>query len=421
MASQSEEEVFFHTDSLLVAETELHGCKGFALHIGSSIVKLAYIGDIDRHETMNPELSKATINLCTATSANLDKVFQFIKENLYDDRNHVGHKFYYQAILTGYHAMQYKEKLDKLMPGMTIKLTDTFTAYTKYHQFGVMTIGRPTFLHHVVKCPSKSEPSTSDDVMKLIANQKAESGIEGPGTDFPKPYDQEYYQSIKKEFPYLLCAIGGDVTYLKVTASGRAEPCVLQRSGYGGASFHALAKLITGKQNYRELLKLANRGDYRAPAFARPVTNFPELSTDCHVQHEGVLDEEVVLAGGGEKDVVLKPMDKIITEDTTKPEDSLAALMYMTCERIVTHALTLARKENIRKVYFAGAFCEENSIFRECVKNSPVYDMRNTGPDLYVGLTKHGMYAGALGALLDGLHMMQFFVVCTPMCRPALH
>ena len=96
-------------------------------------------------------------------------------------------------------------------------MIDPYSSYSRYLQFGVFSIGRPTFLHHVIKSPAKTEPSTLDDVIKVLANQAAESGLEGPGTDHPRPYDMDYYDSIKKEYPYLLCVIGNEVVYLKVS------------------------------------------------------------------------------------------------------------------------------------------------------------------------------------------------------------
>lgn len=60
-------------------------------------------------------------------------------------------------------------------------------------------------------------------------------------------------------FPYLLVNIGSGVSIVKVEGDGKYER--VSGSSLGGGTFWGLCRLLTGCQNFDEMLELSARGD----------------------------------------------------------------------------------------------------------------------------------------------------------------
>ena len=58
---------------------------------------------------------------------------------------------------------------------------------------------------------------------------------------------------------------------------------------------------------------MANGGDHRQTGYSRLLSDFPELSQDCRVVVDDVMDRDLALAGGHDKPVLLQPLQKLLS------------------------------------------------------------------------------------------------------------
>ena len=88
-------------------------------------------------------------------------------------------------------------------------------------------------------------------------------------------------------FPYLLVNIGSGVSMLRVGGDGDFER--VSGSSLGGGTFWGLCRLLTGCQNFDEMLELSARGDNAkvSPAFPRTCCCYLLATCRWHKIHEG--------------------------------------------------------------------------------------------------------------------------------------
>lgn len=186
-------------------------------------------------------------------------------------------------------------------------------------------------------------------------------------------------------FPFLLVNVGSGVSILKVTS-----PTDYQRvsgSSIGGGTFWGLCKLLTNIQSFDEVQQLSQSGDNK---------NVDLLVGDIYGGDYPSF--------GLNADIIASSFGRIAVQHETpsgsyKKEDIIRSLLFMLSNNIAQIGYLNAKQHNVKRVYFAGGFLQENPYL--WTRFSYAINFWSKG-EMEAFFLTHNTYLGALGALLDG-------------------
>ncbi|WP_158234635.1 type II pantothenate kinase [Lentibacillus sediminis] len=173
---------------------------------------------------------------------------------------------------------------------------------------------------------------------------------------------------------FILVSIGTGTSIFHVN-SERSDR--LFGSGIGGGTWMGLGILLTGKDDFRKLVRLAGEGDSAKGDL---------LVKDIYQAQEAPLLGELTAANFG----------KAADNREVTSADSMASLARMIGETIMLLASQAAAKQQVEKIVFAGSTLDGNRPLRDVLNG-----FREMLPYEPIFLEK-GAYAGAIGALLEG-------------------
>jgi type II pantothenate kinase len=181
-------------------------------------------------------------------------------------------------------------------------------------------------------------------------------------------------EEMSMDEPFLLVSIGTGTSYYLVKPN--LAPQRLLGSGMGGGTFMGIGKMLTGAEEFKELVKLARKGDRTSVDLM-----VKDLYTLGNTPLPGHLTASNFAKGKSEGYV---------------KEDAVRSLINMIAETAVLMANGAAQIHGVQKWVFVGSTLSGNqplkddlSQFRDMIPYEPIF------------LT-HGAYAGAVGALVNG-------------------
>ena len=183
------------------------------------------------------------------------------------------------------------------------------------------------------------------------------------------------------EYPHLAVNIGSGVSIVKLTGTDAIEINRMGGTMMGGGTLTGLGLLLTGLDNYDDLVELASKGDHK------------------------IVDLTVKDIYGSEKesDAVAASFGKIPdfinshSVDTLKKEDIALGLLCMICCHITQLANFLAEKNKVNEILFLGSFTKRNSFAVLCLNMCMKYWNKNRK----VRFNHYEGYLGAVGTLVE--------------------
>ena len=178
---------------------------------------------------------------------------------------------------------------------------------------------------------------------------------------------------IQERFLVVNIGTGTSIHWMNETSSER-----LGGSGIGGGTLMGLAYLLTGHQDFKKIVELAEKG--RRDGIDLKVK-------DIYDGEESPLDGNLTASNFG--------FLEQIKSRKLREEDILACLVGMIAEAIVMVAVPFARSIQSQTLVFIGSTIQSNLGFEQLVQQfEEFFDIHTIFPD-------KGQYSGALGALLS--------------------
>ncbi|WP_232233845.1 type II pantothenate kinase [Bacillus sp. J33] len=171
---------------------------------------------------------------------------------------------------------------------------------------------------------------------------------------------------------YLLINIGTGTSIYLIRGGNYSR---VSGSGIGGGTFMGLGKLMTGENQFSELVSLAGKGDHKAADL---------LVKDIYYPAEPPLDGSLTASNFG----------KAVLNKDVSNEDKMASLTNMIAETIALLSMHTAVIHQLKDVAYIGGTLKNNRLLKERLKHYT--DMLGLKP-LFV---ENGEYSGAVGAFL---------------------
>ena len=240
----------------------------------------------------------------------------------------------------------------KTYPNEQMKALIEWLQIISPHAKLLLTGGKSGYLKHHVK----QETSLIDEFQALVK-----------GTRFLL---QEEKGSFHHEF--ILVSMETGTSIFHVTSDGFER---MLGTGIGGGTLMGLGKLISGKNNFLELIELARVGDQQQSDL---------LVRDIYAPHDPPLLGDLTAANFG----------KAHFNQDAKASDYMASLIQLIGETTLLLAHQAASLKQVGKIVFIGSTFNGNSSLKNTLESFE--DMM-----LYESIfLNRGSYAGAIGALM---------------------
>ncbi|WP_067726088.1 type II pantothenate kinase [Oceanobacillus damuensis] len=182
--------------------------------------------------------------------------------------------------------------------------------------------------------------------------------------------DMESHRQIDN---YIVVSIGTGTSIFHVTQTNFER---VTGSGIGGGTLIGLGSLITGKKEFKELVKAAANGKHE---------NSDLLVKDIYAPEVPPLFGDLTAANFG----------KAHDHELATTNDHMAALIQLIAESTILLATQAAAMKNAQKIVFVGSTLNGNKPLKDALSS-----FQNIMPYEPVFLEK-GPYAGAIGALIS--------------------
>jgi len=191
-----------------------------------------------------------------------------------------------------------------------------------------------------------------------------------------------------KLFPYLLVNIGSGVSIVKVLSETQYER--VGGTSMGGGTFWGLGSLLTSAKGFDDLLELATKGHHQ---------NVDMLVRDIYGgAYEALkLPGDLIASSFGK--TVRSPRDDHHHAGRFAEEDIAKSLLHMISNDIGQIASLYAKLNGLKKIYFSGYFIRGNPLTMHTISYGINYWSKGTQQPLFL---RHEGYLGAIGAFLKG-------------------
>eukprot|EP00696_Hemimastix_kukwesjijk_P011488 gnl/Hemi2/24420_TR8210_c0_g1_i1.p1 gnl/Hemi2/24420_TR8210_c0_g1~~gnl/Hemi2/24420_TR8210_c0_g1_i1.p1 ORF type:complete len:374 (-),score=134.79 gnl/Hemi2/24420_TR8210_c0_g1_i1:117-1238(-) len=202
--------------------------------------------------------------------------------------------------------------------------------------------------------------------------------MQAPRRMVPLPPDGTVY-------PYLFVNIGSGVSILRIDGATAFQR--VSGSPLGGATFWGLFRLITHCEDFKSALDMASRGDNRQADM---------LVGDIYGDHD-------YSSIGLSKDIIASCFGKLVMMSpeavrNIRQEDIALALLKMIAFNIGQIAYLNAVRYNVKRVFFAGNFIQNNTTTMRSLSFATDYYSQGAIQALFL---RHEGFFGALGAFLE--------------------
>lgn len=190
-------------------------------------------------------------------------------------------------------------------------------------------------------------------------------------------------------FPYLIVNIGSGVSMIKVESENKFER--VGGTSMGGGTFWGLGSLLTSAKGFDELLELATKGHHQ---------NVDMLVKDIYGGAYDALKLPGDLTASSFGKTVRSPRDDQHTATKFAEADIAKSLLHLICNDIGQIASLYARLNGLKKIYFSGYFIRGNPVTMRAISFGINYWSKGSQQALFL---RHEGYLGAIGAFLKGV------------------
>ncbi|KAK3733934.1 hypothetical protein QZH41_009580 [Actinostola sp. cb2023] len=353
----------------------MRNAKLFAVDIGGSLAKVAYMSDINRirkrHASFSSDDSSAEYT-CIATGS---PIYEITDEQVSGRRLHfIKFETKYVETCVDFIRENILEQPDDLVR----ILKATGGGAHKYTDLLTEKLGVRVEKEDEMQCLIRG----CNFVLTSLANEVYEFR-----RDEEPQYVFHHHDSIEI-YPYLLVNIGSGVSILQVESKDK-----FQRVGgtsMGGGTFWGLGSLLTNAKGFDELLELATQGQHK---------NVDMLVKDIY----GGAYADIGLPG----DLTASSFGKAIRSFHDSQEcghqfadaDVAKCLLHMISNDIAQIASLYARLSGIKKIFFSGYFIRGIPVTMHTITFGVNYWSKGEQLPLFL---RHEGYLGAIGAFLKG-------------------
>ncbi|XP_064639234.1 uncharacterized protein LOC135494861 [Lineus longissimus] len=398
---------------------------GFALDIGSSLVKLAYVtentGDV------------STVRCLTFEGQDLDAALAFIKENVIPKVAVANHKFAqgcglgavlnrdkikkaigsrlhetseHACVSKGFHFAVTKMNPDKVMKQITELHLHKVVRSTKAVPVGVPARGGRWTYHAELEASMDGESEAGEVKPHVDITHPVTAGVPAGGAHWINPeagggYDMTNGDQDQMQWPCLICNLGSQFIYTLVDADGIGT--IVHRSERGGLYFHSLGRLLTKASSFKELKAIAATG--RISKASRCLEDLPD---ECHSHFDLQAVEEIQKLVNCA--ILTDPFSKVVTDGVTdvSKEDMARTLHATLCNEVLSFTNILSQLHGVSTLYFTGNFIRDNKELKHHIQMAPVMDKVLQNPMTPKAVfMRHCGYLGAIGALILGVEKVQ--------------
>ncbi|OQV12536.1 Pantothenate kinase 1 [Hypsibius exemplaris] len=354
----------------------------FGVDMGNSLAKVVYFDVHDSREAQDPETaaSSRTIHDYIVSKTEYDHLGAIREEHLtlrdvsVNDRKGTMRFIRFPVI-----------EVDRL-----IALVQTMKVPT--HGVTVVATGMGAYIHQAaVKGTTETDYHTADEFGTMI------SGLAYLLTHSPRecyfladPYNKEltrkvYVENEEIAYPFIVCTIGS-ATSIQIVESP-TKFSIVGGSTIGGATFLALACMLTPATTFDEVIELAKKGDNKG--------TIDKLLGDRGCEY--YLDRFAVKIPANFVAIQFGHMLDAERRKSAKAEDIARALIGLITSVVGTALLGTLKGTDIKQVLFAGSFLHNNDIAIQHLTTG-----LNHAPSPVKGyFLQHEGFCGAIGSLVD--------------------
>jgi len=350
----------------------LRNAKHFAIDIGGSLVKIAYLSEIGykrpRHYSQCGEEDNKNnaqplyrveeqventerLHFIKFETKYIEDSLDFIQKNLLSSGNNLSTKV---IKATGGGAHKYKDLISRKL----------FVRVDKQDEMQCLINGCNFLLRHV---PNECF--------------HFESKNEQPNFIFKNMIGENL-------FPYLLVNIGSGVSIVKVEGPSQYER--IGGTSTGGGTFWGLGSLLTNAKGFDELLEMASEGKTK---------NIDMLVRDIYGQaySEMGLPEDLTASSFG-KAAKSSRDNGTSDKDRFRPQDIAKALLRMISNDIGQIATLYALLHGLNRILFGGYFIRGHAVTMHTISYAVNFFSKGSLQALFL---RHEGYLGAIGAFLS--------------------
>eukprot|EP00794_Sanderia_malayensis_P002842 gene2842-3287_t len=222
----------------------------------------------------------------------------------------------------------------------------------------------------------------------LLKNIPTESFTFQRGDEKNKP--KYNFQNINSQdlYPYLLVNIGSGVSILKVDSEDKYER--IGGTSTGGGTFWGLGSLLTDAKEFDELLNLANKGQHK---------NIDMLVKDIYGGDYTLLNLPGDLPASSFGKAARSFKDHFEKKNVS-PCDVVKSLLHMICNDIGQISSLYAQLHGLKRLFFGGFFIRGHPLSMHSITFAVNFFSKGEQKALFL---RHEGYLGAVGAFLKGV------------------
>lgn len=190
-------------------------------------------------------------------------------------------------------------------------------------------------------------------------------------------------------FPYLLVNIGSGVSIIKVESENKYER--VGGTSMGGGTFWGLGSLLTSAKGFDELLELATKGHHQSVDM---------LVRDIYGGAYDALKLPGDLTASSFGKTVRSPRDDQDSATKFAEADIAKSLLHLICNDIGQIASLYAKLNGLKRLYFGGYFIRGNPVTMHSISYGINYWSKGSQKAMFL---RHEGYLGAIGAFLKGV------------------
>ncbi|XP_065055956.1 4'-phosphopantetheine phosphatase-like [Rhopilema esculentum] len=365
----------------------LHNAKKFAIDIGGSLAKVAYLSEVSRIRARHYSRSGSFIGPKVSSSSDCVAIDNEAgKQPIYtvEEEQERGAKLHFIKFETKLiescldfiqknileHGSEIEDKSMKATGGGAYKYTNLLSS----------KLGVKVDKLDEMECLIKG----CNFLLKNIPN---ECFTFQRGDDLKKPRYNFQNVDSRSLFPYLLVNIGSGVSILKVDSESQYER--IGGTSTGGGTFWGLGSLLTDAKGFDELLQLATNGQHK---------NVDMLVKDIYGGDYSLLGlpGDVPASSFGKAARTSREDKKGSAYDSG---DLVKSLLHMICNDIGQISSLYAQIYGLKRIFFGGYFIRGHPLTMHSISFAVNFFSKGGQKALFL---RHEGYLGAVGAFVTG-------------------
>jgi len=378
-------------------------CRGVALDMGGSMIKIIYRGSDDSMDLKNKITSFAYLQLISFPQSKFEEALDYIAS--LQSHNKVAQQEYIYATGIGCSANA-KRISDKLNVGLKnifeIECVAKSFMYLSAHlprqdllepydvAAGMQRLQNLEFTITILKHMVVQRDGESEVDFESLRDPESSLGRMINDSPLPASISETNY------YPCLLVCCGSGLVFTKINADGTYK--LLEVVTMGGKTFSGLGSMLTGCETFPELVELASLGNQRhVDTFTDSLFPKETLSNGENTMYSALREQSYPL--------LIQCFGKCVGAQSGnfKKEDIAMSLLNHTVLEIVHMTCLTAALAGTKRVFFCGSFVSSrfvrSIITREMVLRN-LWSVSLERPSLKFDFVRPGAYLGAIGVAI---------------------